>query len=98
MSILAGTNRHIPTEKAALRSGCRGRDVFQMCKNSSELTWQCDALYLIRFTGVSLQLTFGHRVGFAQVEKGEPVPHRRLLSLGRRPLAAAAQEQTNLNI
>lgn len=62
--------------------------VFQLCNSSSDLTWQRDALYLIRLAGMSLQFTFRHRLRLAQVEKGEPVAHRRLLSFRRRPFAA----------
>lgn len=66
--------------------------MFSCCVNSSsDLTWQCDALYLIRLAGVSLQFTFGHRLGLAQVEKREPVAHRRFLSFSRRPFAATTQ-------
>lgn len=57
------------------------------------LTWQCDALNLVGLARVSLQFTFGHRLGLAQVEEGEPVPHRRLLRFGRRPLVATAQKK-----
>lgn len=68
-----------------------------MCNSSSDLTWQCNALYLVRLAGVSLQFTFGHRLGLAQVEKGEPVPHRRLLSFSWRPLVATTQKQIIFN-
>lgn len=70
---------------------------FWLCNSSSDLTWQCHALYLVRLTGVSLQFTFRHRVGLSQVEKGEPVPHGRLLSLCRRSLATATQKQIIFN-
>lgn len=70
---------------------------FWLCNSSSDLTWQCNALYLVRLAGVSLQFTFRHRLGLAQVEKREPVPHRRLLSLSRRPFDATTQKQIIFN-
>ncbi len=71
--------------------------VFQLCNSSSGLTWQCNALYLVRLAGVTLQFTFGHRLRLAQMEKGQPVPHRRLLSFSRRPLAVTTQKQILFN-
>lgn len=56
-------------------------------------TWQGHALYLVRLAGVSLQFAFGHRMGFSQVEKREPVTHWRLFSLSRRSFDAATQTQ-----
>ena len=71
---------------------------FWRLNSSGDLTWQCNALYLIRLAGVSLQFTFRQRMGLAQVEKGEPVPHRRLLGLRRkRPPAASTQKQIILD-
>lgn len=74
----------------------RGREAgFSRLHSSSALTWQCYALYLVWFTRVSLQFTFGHRVGLSQVEKGQPVPHGRLLGLNNWPLVAAEKKIIN---
>ena len=93
-------SRNELTHPHGLKSLKKKEQNINVCRqhnSSNELTWQCYALDLIRFTGVSLQFTFGHRVRLAEVEKGEPVPHGRPLSLSRRPLAAETQEQIIFN-
>lgn len=55
------------------------------------LTWQSHALDLIGLAGVPLQLALGHGGRLAQVEEGQPIPHRRLLPF---TLSALATDTT----
>lgn len=64
----------------------------ELRREGGGITWQRDALDLVGLAGVSLELAFGYRLGFPQVEEREPVAHRRLLGFSRRPFVATTHE------